>query len=235
MLNGLNDLLDDKEGEDAKSDADSEHSSKGSTSRPHPLDVKMAKQILKELKNMDFADILSSGRDKKLEKAVNILVADANMSTLGQVPKDLAYLQDRLKSMRNDHESASQDLVECNNFSIRRLEVKTELKQAAAKAHELETMEVGFTNMLATAKAKREELLRQLEEVENSIRAAERAQADNAVGIEELISRIGEKSESLREMERQDKSWQGRKVEAERTLERVEEEWVQVKSSFQDV
>ncbi|KAJ8430397.1 hypothetical protein Cgig2_000229 [Carnegiea gigantea] len=235
MLDGLNDLLDDKEVEDTKSEVDSEHFSGDSASRPHPLDVKMAKLILKELKNMDFGDILSSGRDKKLDKAVNILVADANMSTVGQVPKDLAYLQDRLKSMRNDHESASQDIAECTNFSIRKLEVKAELKKAAAKAHELETMEVGFTNMLATAKAKREELLRQLEEVENSIRAAERAQADNAVEIEELISRIGEKSESLREMERRDKSWQARRVEAERTLERVEEEWVQVKSSFQDV
>lgn len=235
MLDGIHNLLDDDNVVDTKSDVDSRRSSMDSTSRPHSLDVKMAKQILKELKNMNFSDILSTEREKKLEKAVNILVSDAKTSTLGQVPKDLIYLQDRLKSMKNDHESAAQDLVECTTFSTRKIETRAELKKDAAKAHELEYMEVGFTNMLATSRAKREELLRQLEEIDNSIRAAERAQADNAVEIEELISRIGERSESLREMEKQEKTLQARKVEAERTLERVEEEWVQVKSLFQDV
>jgi len=235
MLDDVDKLLDDKEGEDTKSEADSEHSSMDSASCPHPLDVTMAKQILKGLKNMEFANVVSSGRDKKLEKAVNILVADAKMSTQGEVPKDFVYLQNGLNSMRKDHESASQELDECTKFFTRRLEVKAELKKNAAKAHELETMEVGFTNMLTTARAKREELLRQLEEVESSIRAAERSQADNAKEMEELISRIGEKSENLREMERQEKSWQERKVEAEKALERLEEQWVQVKSSFPDV
>lgn len=229
MLDGLQDLLDDPKEESTKADAET-------PSHPHPLEVNMAKQTLKELTNMDLNNILSSGRDKKLENAINILIADAKTSlSKPQTPNNLADLLDRLKSMKTDHDSASQDLVECTTFGARRLEAKAELKKDAAKAHELETLEVGFTNMLVTARAKREELLRQLEEVENSIKAAERAQADNAVEIEALISRIGMKSEGLREMEKEEKTLQVRRFEAERTLERVEEEWVQVKTLFLDV
>ena len=69
--------------------------------------------------------------------------------------------------------------------------MKTELKKDAAKAHELEILEVRFSNMLETTRAKRDDLLKQLEEVENNIKVAEIGQSDNAVEIEELISRIG--------------------------------------------
>ncbi|XP_021740060.1 uncharacterized protein LOC110706447 [Chenopodium quinoa] len=238
MLDGLQDLLDGTEEEDdTKTDADSETSVEyPSNHHPHQLEVKMAKQTLKELNNMDFETVLSSGRDMKMDKSISILIADAKVSYRDQtILKDLTNLRDKLKSMRNDRELACQELNEYTRFCTRRLEVKAELKKDAAKAHELETIEDGFSKMLATARAKRESILKQLEEVDSRIKAAEKTQADKAVDIEELISRIGEKSQSLREMERNEKSWQAKKVEAENKLESVEVEWEKMKSLLQDV
>uniref|UniRef100_A0A803LSV9 DUF569 domain-containing protein n=1 Tax=Chenopodium quinoa TaxID=63459 RepID=A0A803LSV9_CHEQI len=207
-----------------------------SNHHPHQLEVKMAKQTLKELNNMDFETVLSSGRDKKMDKSISILIADAKVSYRDQtILKDLTNLRNKLKSMRNDRELACQELNEYTTFCTRRLEVKAELKKDAAKAHELETIEDGFSKMLATARAKRDNILKQLEEVDSRIKAAEKTQADNAVDIEELISRIGENSQSLREMEKNEKSWQAKKVEAENKLESVEEEWKKMKSLLQDV
>ncbi|XP_021771094.1 uncharacterized protein LOC110735220 [Chenopodium quinoa] len=240
MLDGLQDLLDgteEEEEDDTKVDADSETSVEyASNHHPHQLEVKMAKQTLKELNNMDFETVLSSGRDKKMDKSISILIADAKVSYRDQtILKDLTNLRNKLKSMRNDRELACQELNEYTTFCTRRLEVKAELKKDAAKAHELETIEDGFSKMLATARAKRDNILKQLEEVDSRIKAAEKTQADNAVDIEELISRIGENSQSLREMEKNEKSWQAKKVEAENKLESVEEEWKKMKSLLQDV
>ena len=134
---------------------------------------------------------MSSGRDKKLEKSIDIVVADANVSFDGQIPKDLSNVQYQIKSMRSDHSLASQELSDYTTFTKRSGEMKTELKKDAAKAHELEILEVRFSNMLETTRAKRDDLFKQLEEVENNIKVAEIGQSDNAVEIEELISRIG--------------------------------------------
>ncbi|KAL2898443.1 ATP synthase subunit b 1 [Bienertia sinuspersici] len=225
MLNGVQDLLNDTEEVDTNEEVmSSETSFEVTPHHPHQLEVKMAKQTLKELKSMSFETLLSSGRDKKMDKSINILIADAKAKHQGQVPKNLANLQNQLKSMRNDRDFANHELSEYTSFSTRRVEIKAQLKKDAAKAHELETLEDGFSNMLANARAKRDELLRQLEEVESSIKAAERDQADNGVQIEELIARIGEKSQSLREMERAEKSWQERKVEAERLWKPTKDE-----------
>ncbi|KAL9239957.1 hypothetical protein vseg_014227 [Gypsophila vaccaria] len=236
-LDGLDDLLndDDDDEHDTESEAESEPMAEPTLHRPHLLEVKMAKHTLKELKDLDYETVLSLGKEKKLIEAVNVLITDAKMSGSGQVPTELETLEDHLKSMRQDHDSASQDIEEYTTFSIRRLEVKGELKKDATKAHELEALEVGLSNTLVDAKAKRDELLKQLEEVENTIKATEKAQADNALKIDEIVSRIGEKSESLREMERNEKSWQARKVEAERKLERVEGDWAKMQSLFEDV
>ncbi|KAK9698426.1 hypothetical protein RND81_08G103300 [Saponaria officinalis] len=234
-LDGLDDLLDDSDGHDTESEAEAEPVVEPTLHKPHLLEVKMAKHTLKELKDLDYETVLSLGKEKKLAEAVNVLIADVTMSGSGQVPRELETLGDRLKSMRQDHDSATQDIEEYTTFSIRRLEMKGELKKDATKAHELEAVEVGLSNTLMNARAKRVELLKQLEEVENTIKDTEKAQADNALEIDEIVSRIGEKSESLREMERKEKSWQVRKVEAERKLESVEEGWAKMQCLFEDV
>ncbi|XP_074317533.1 uncharacterized protein LOC141653604 isoform X2 [Silene latifolia] len=236
VLNGLDDLLDDdNDVHEAQSEAESEPIVESPLHKPHLLEVKMAKHTLKELNSFDYETFLSSGKEKKLEEALKILIADFKMSGRGQVPEELQSLLGQLKTMRQDHDSASRDMEEYTTFSIRRLEVKGELKKDASKAHELETLEEELSNMLTSSRAKREELLKQLEEVENSIKVTEKALSDNGLEIDELVLRIGEKSECLREMERNDKSWQARKVDAENTLEKVEDDWVNMKGLFEDV
>ncbi|KNA16452.1 hypothetical protein SOVF_088610 [Spinacia oleracea] len=240
MLDGLQDLLDGTEEEDTKADDDDddddETSAEFSSHQPHQLDVRMAKQTLLGLKNMNFETMLSSGRDKRMYKSINVLIADAKLSSHGQdTLKDLINLKNQLKSMRNDRIFAYQELNDYKTFCTRKLEVKAQLKKDAAKAHELETLEDGFSNTLATAIAKRDILLKQIEEVDSRIKAAERTQADNAVEIEQLISRMGDNSQCLREMDRNEKSLQAKKVEAENTLESVEEQWLQLKGLLQDI
>ncbi|KAH9609903.1 hypothetical protein KSS87_016340 [Heliosperma pusillum] len=236
VINGLDDLLDDDDdNHDAHSEPEPEPMVESPLYKPHLLEVKMAKHTLKEINSFDYETFLSSAKEKKLEEAIKILIADFKMSGRGHVPEELQCLLGQLKTMRQDYDSASRDMEEYTTFSIRRLEVKGELKKDASKAHELETIDEGLCNMLTSSRAKREELLKQLEEVENSIKITEKALVDNGVEVDEVVSRIREKSECLREMEKNEKSWQTRKVDAENTLERVENDWVNMKSLFEDV
>ncbi|XP_021740064.1 uncharacterized protein LOC110706449 [Chenopodium quinoa] len=85
---------------------------------------------------------------------------------------------------------------------------------------------------LQTARNAKEELVKQLEEVENIITDLEKAQADNLADAEELISRMGQKSQKLEEMKNEEGAWQVRRTEANRMLERVEEDWVKIKTMF---
>jgi len=235
VLDGLEDLLDDDYEHDAQSEETPEPVVESPVHKPHALEVKMAKHTLREVEDLDYEAFLSSGKEKKVEDAVKVLIADIKMSGRGQVPNELLNLREQLNTMKEDHVFALQEIEEGTAFSIKRLEVKGELKKDASKAHELEALEVDLSNVLTSERAKREDLLRQLEEVENTIKVTEKAKADNDAEIDEIVSRIGEKSESLREMERKEKSWQARKVEAERKLERVEEDWVKMQILFEEV
>ncbi|XP_021740061.1 unconventional myosin-XVIIIa-like isoform X1 [Chenopodium quinoa] len=219
----------------AKSSIVSEYSVQSAFEDVQTLEVKRAKQTFEQLKNAEFCTILSLGQDKKLEKAVDVLIADAKSIGRGKIPSKLVNIQEQLKSMKNDHELASQILVEHSTFSTKRLEIRDELKKDAAKARELQDLEVNVNNTIVDARAKREELLKQLEETENAIKKVEKARSDSMVEVEELISRIEQKSEGLKEMESKEKSWRVRKNEAERLLERVEKDWGKVKNSFSDV
>lgn len=196
------------------------------TVRVLPSEVYMTRQPFKELKDMDFHTILSLGRYKELEKAANMLAAKAKTSRQQTISNDhVANLQEQLKAMKNYHDSATQDLVECATFADKRSEIKAALDKDVAKACVLEaTLERWFSNEFVKAKANEDELLKELEETESSIKA-----------VEVIRSRIAKKSERLEEMEAKEELWQARKVEAERELQRIEKEWLKVKNLFQDV
>lgn len=230
MLATLEDEFDDTKSEETSSATVSGCSLTASSEHIQPEEVTMAKQTLNEVKDMEFRTILSSERGESLEKAVKVLIVDAKMSSQDRILSDLLILQEQLKAMKNEHDSASQDLVRYNTFSTRRLKITAELREDAAKARELEAFQV----QLETARNIREELLKQLDEVDDIIREAEQSQADNAAEVEELILRMGQKSQILEEMKCEEESWQVRKTEANRMLERVEEEWVKVKTMFPD-
>lgn len=215
--------------DDAKHEGKSSGISLESTSKHfHAVEVAMAKQTLKELKDLDFHAILSSERGEKLEKVLKVLIADAESQ--GIIPSELINLQEHLKVMKNEHESASKDLTEYNSFSSRKLKIMAQLKKDAAEARELETLQVE----LEIARNAREELLKQLEEIDNIIKDVQKAQADNLDDVEDLISRMGQKSQKLQEMKIEEETWQLRKTEANRMLERVEEDWIKVKLMFPD-
>ncbi|KAL2898445.1 Laminin subunit beta-4 [Bienertia sinuspersici] len=220
LKSALASLDDDRDG------ADSERTSSATSDEHiHPIEVTMAKQTLKELEDMDFHTIQSSGRGEKFEKALKVLIADSKMPS-----QDLLDLQEKLKKMKNEHASASQELVEYSNFSTTRLKITSELKKDAAKARELET----FQAELHSKRTKREDLLKQLEEIDTIIKDVEKAQADNLADVEELISGMGQKSQKLEEMKHEEEAWQVRITEAYRMLERSEEEWEMVKTMFPD-
>ncbi|GAB4827778.1 hypothetical protein Ancab_034664 [Ancistrocladus abbreviatus] len=201
-----------------------------SAAEPTPLEVRIAKQTLKELKDLDFSSMLSSGRLKRLEKALTLLYNTSFNNP--QAHSNLLNLQNQIQDLKNKHDAATNNLSQYTMFSAEKLAAKTELQQNATQARELQTKEDECNNTLMAAYAKKEELLRQLEEVEMSIRDAERAQNEIVGEIEELISIIDQKRENLKEMERKEKSWQLTKSVAERNLERVEEDWVKIKASF---
>ncbi|XP_021762309.1 uncharacterized protein LOC110727078 [Chenopodium quinoa] len=219
MYSGLEDELNDTKGTGATS-------AKSNSEHIHQVEVEMAKKTLKELKDLDFHTILTSQRGEKLEKVVKVLIADAKSQ--GRIPGDLINLQGQLKVMQNEHVSASQNLIKYNSFSTRKSEIMAELKRDAAQARELETLQ----GELQTARNAKEELVKQLEEVENIITDLEKAQADNLADAEELISRMGQKSQKLEEMKNEEGAWQVRRTEANRMLERVEEDWVKIKTMF---
>jgi len=210
MYSGLEDELDDTKG----------------AGRIHQVEVELAKKTIKELKDLDFHTILTSQRGEKLEKVVKLLIADAKSQ--GRFPGELINLQGQLKVMQNEHASASQDLIKYTSFSTRKVEIMAELKRDAAQARELETLQ----GELQTARNAKEELVKQLEEVESIIMDLEKAQADNSADAEELISRMGQKSQKLEEMKNKEGAWQKRRTEANRMLERVEEDWVKIKTMF---
>ncbi|XP_010667541.1 uncharacterized protein LOC104884564 [Beta vulgaris subsp. vulgaris] len=190
------------------------------------------KQTFDQLKIKDFHTILSLGRDNELEKAVNVLIIDAKSKGRGKVPSKLVEVQEKLKSMKKNHESASKNSVEYSKFSTRRSEIRDKLKKDAAQARELETVEINLSNTILEAKAKKEELLKQLEKTESAIKDVEKARSGNMAIVEELISRIEKKSKGFKEMESKEKSWRMRKNEAERMLQRIEKDWEIVKSRF---
>ncbi|KAK9668711.1 hypothetical protein RND81_13G080300 [Saponaria officinalis] len=196
------------------------------------LAVNVAKITIKELKYTDFHTVLSSGQIKKLEKAVNVIAADAKTS--GRSNKDLINLEESLKDLENNHKMASEELEEFTTFSSRKCEIRAELKRNVAKARELEAIEAELQNTLTAAKAMRDELLQQLEEAENSVKGAEKGHADSKMETDELISVINQKTEAFKVMDSENETWQEKKFEAERTLERVEEDWLQVKNMISD-
>ncbi|XP_074286546.1 uncharacterized protein LOC141611806 [Silene latifolia] len=226
---GLEDKLGPTDRIDSNSDRLSRLPSAESMSR---LAVNVAKITVKELKDVQFHDVLSSGQFNKLEKAVGVITADAKISHEGN--KDLAKLEDRLKDITKDHKRAAQELVDFTTFSTRRYELRADVKKEVAKARELEVVEAELKTTLTSAKAKREELLNKLRETENSIESAEKSQAESQTEIEELISRIQEKSEEFKVMETEQKSWQEKKYEAERTLEEIKEDWLNAKYIISD-
>ncbi|XP_021771092.1 uncharacterized protein LOC110735217 [Chenopodium quinoa] len=199
---------------------------KSNSEHIHQVEVEMAKKTLKELKDLDFHTILTSQRGEKLERVVKVFIADAKSQ--GRIPGDLINLLGQLKVMQNEHISATQDLIKYTRFSTRKSEIMAELKRDAAQARELET----FQDELQTARNAKDELVKQLEEVENIIMDLEKAQADNSADAEELISRMGQKSQKLEEMRKEERTWQVRRTEASRMLERVEEDWVKIKTMF---
>ncbi|KAH9605109.1 hypothetical protein KSS87_011872 [Heliosperma pusillum] len=226
---GLEDKLGPTERINSNSDRLSRLPSAESMSR---LAVNVAKITVKELKNVEFHDVLSSGQLNKLEKAVGVITADAKISHQGN--KDLAKLEDRLKDITKDHKRAAQELVDFTTFSTKRYELRADVKQEVAKARQLEAVEAELKTTLTAAKTRREELLKQLQETENSIESAEKSQAESQSEIGELISRIQEKSEEFKVMESEQKSWQEKKYEAERTLEEVKEDWLNAKYIISD-
>uniref|UniRef100_A0A803LSV8 DUF569 domain-containing protein n=1 Tax=Chenopodium quinoa TaxID=63459 RepID=A0A803LSV8_CHEQI len=188
------------------------------TERVLKSEIHMAKQSLKELMDMDYHGILSLGLYKELEKGVGILAADNKTSRQETI-------QEQLKTMKNDHDLATQDLVEYATFDSKILEIKAEVDKDVAKACVLEaTLDKWFSDEYVNPRANKEELLMELQETESSIKA-----------VELLRSRIAKKNERLEEMEAKEESWQARKVDAERKLERVEKEWVKIKSLFKNV
>ncbi|KAL9247733.1 hypothetical protein vseg_021134 [Gypsophila vaccaria] len=191
------------------------------------LAVNVAKITVKELKNVEFHTVLSSGQINKLDRALSVI--SANVKTLGSGNHNLANLKDKLKVLEKDHKRATQELADCTTFSKRRYEIRAELKKDAAKARELEATDAELSNRLKAAKDRRRELLRQLGETEDSIKGAEKDQADSKAQIDELISSIRQKTEAFKAMERENKSSQVRKYEAQRTLEKVEEDWLHMK------
>lgn len=215
MLAGLDDVIDEVDSQGETSD----------TEGVLPLKLKMAKQTLEELMDMDFDAILSLGRYKELENAVNMLVADARTSLQKTISYDLTNLQEQLKAMKIEHDSATKDLVEYATFANQRMEIKAELEKEVAKACVLEgDLEIWFSNEFVDESDKTDELLKQLEETENSIKA-----------VEVLKTRIEKKSKRLEEMELEEELLQARKVKAEKRLDKVKKEWGKAKSSFQKV
>lgn len=215
MLAGLDDVIDEVDSQGETSD----------TEGVLPLKLKMAKQTLEELMDMDFDAIMSLGRYKELENAVNMLVADARTSLQKTISYDLTNLQEQLKAMKIEHDSATKDLVEYATFANQRMEIKAELEKEVAKACVLEgDLEIWFSNEFVDESDKTDELLKQLEETENSIKA-----------VEVLKTRIEKKSKRLEEMELEEELLQARKVKAEKRLDKVKKEWGKAKSSFQKV
>ncbi|KMT17145.1 hypothetical protein BVRB_2g040570 isoform A [Beta vulgaris subsp. vulgaris] len=232
-LSSLNDDLHNPKSQGASPDTVSgygQESTSDESEHMHQIEVTMAKKTFKELKDLDFHTILSSNRDKKLEKVIKVLIADAQMSSQGDVPSDLLHLQEKLELMKSEHDSASQDLIEYTNFSTQRVKLMAELKKDAAQARELETLQVE----LGTLRAQRKELVKQLEDIEHIIKDLETTQANNLEEVEELISRMGQKSHKLEEMKVEEETWQVKITEANRMLERVEEEWEKIKTMFLD-
>ncbi|GMH19384.1 hypothetical protein Nepgr_021225 [Nepenthes gracilis] len=195
------------------------------------LEVRMAKETLKEVEDLDFNSVSSSGRLKRLEKAIDVLLHSANDHDDQSYSKFIG-LQRQIRALKDDHDAASDDLRRYSIFSAERSAVKMELKADTTKARELEIAESECNRVLITAYEKKEELLKQLEEVEKSIEDAEREQAQNTAEIERVISVIAQKSESLREMERRERSWQVSKSLAEKKLLQVEDDWARLKCSF---
>lgn len=232
-LSSLNDDLHSPKSQGASPDTVSgygQESTSDESEHMHQIEVTMAKKTFKELKDLDFHTILSSNRDKKLEKVIKVLIADAQMSSQGDDPSDLLHLQEKLELMKSEHDSASQDLIEYTNFSTQRVKLMAELKKDAAQARELETLQVE----LGTLRAQRKELVKQLEDIEHIIKDLETTQANNLEEVEELISRMGQKSHKLEEMKVEEETWQVKITEANRMLERVEEEWEKIKTMFLD-
>ncbi|XP_021856057.1 uncharacterized protein [Spinacia oleracea] len=200
-----------------------------------PLQVKRFKHTFDQMKSLEFRTLLSLGQDKKLENVVTVLIADAKSIGQGKFTSKLVNIQEQLKSMKNYHESASQVLIEYSTFSTRRLKIRDELKKDAVKAREVEKVEVKVNNTIADVRAKREQLMKQLEDTENAIKDVKKAQADIVLEVDKLISRIEQKGEGLKDMESKERSWRARKIEAERLVDRVEKDWGKVKTTFSEL
>ncbi|KAK9668712.1 hypothetical protein RND81_13G080400 [Saponaria officinalis] len=168
------------------------------------LAVNVAKLTVKELKNIEFHTVLSSRQITKLDRALSVISANVKISARGN--HDLANLKDKLKILEKYHKKATQELVDCTTFSKRRYEKRADLKKDAAKARELEAIDAELSYRLVAAKHRRRELLRQLEETEDSIKGAEKGQTDSKAEIEEIISSIQQKTEAFKVMERENKS-----------------------------
>ncbi|GAB2213883.1 hypothetical protein Droror1_Dr00018207 [Drosera rotundifolia] len=204
------------------------------TKKPTSLEVRMAKQTLKDLKDVDFRSISSSEtRLRRIQNAISVLY-NSNDRQLSY-HSHLRDLQLQFEALRDDYFSASDDLSQYAVFSLEKSTLKSEFQKDVAKARELETREEECNNNLNTAYARRAELLRQLEEVEKDIEESEKARLENADAIDQLISEIGQKSRVLKEMESKERSLQYKKNVAEKKIKHVEEDWVKIKHVFSDL
>ncbi|KAL9254410.1 hypothetical protein AKJ16_DCAP09725 [Drosera capensis] len=193
------------------------------TKKPTSLEVRMAKQTLKDLKNVDFISISSSETHlRSIQNAISVLYNSND-------------LQLQFEALMDDYFSASDDLSQYAVFSLEKSTLKPGFQKNVAKARELETREEERNNLNTAAYARRAELLRQLEDVEKDIEENEKARLENADAIDQLISEIGQKSEVLKEMESKEKSLQYKKNVAEKKIKQVEEDWVEIKHVFSDL
>ncbi|KAL9263832.1 hypothetical protein AKJ16_DCAP23743 [Drosera capensis] len=204
------------------------------TKKPTSLEVRMAKQTLKDLKDVDFRSISSSEtRLRRIQNAISVLY-NSNDRQLSH-HSNFRDLQLQFVALRDDYFSASDDLSQYAVFSLEKSTLKSEFRKDVAKARELETREEECNNNLNTAYARRAELLRQLEEVEKDIEENEKARLENANVINQFISEIEQKSQVLKEMESKEKSLQYKKNVAEKKINQVQEDWVKIKHVFSDL
>ncbi|GAB2281781.1 hypothetical protein Dimus_016347 [Dionaea muscipula] len=203
--------------------------------KPTSLEVRMAKQTLKDIKDLDFRSISSSeNRLRKIQNSISVL-CHSNDRRLRNHHSNLLNIQLQIGTLKDEYYSSTHDLSQYAAFSDEKSAIKSEFQKDVARARVLETKEEECSSNLAAAYARRAELLRQLEEIEKDIEENQKAQSENAVEIEQLVSIVGQKSQVLKEMESKEKPLQYRKSLAEKKIKQVEQDWANIKYIFSDL
>ncbi|GAB2281787.1 hypothetical protein Dimus_016353 [Dionaea muscipula] len=226
MLDDVQRLIDGGDGEEAGA------TTMISPKKPTSLEVRIAKQTLKDIKDLDFRSISSSeNRLRKIQNSISVLY-HSNDRRLRNHHSNLLNIQLQIGTLKDEYYSSIHDLSQYAALSDEKSAIKSEFQKDVARARVLETKEEECSSNLATAYARRAELLRQLEEIEKDIEENQKAQVENAVEMEQLVSIIGQKSRVLKEMESKEKPLQYRKILAEKKLEQVEQDWAKIKYIF---